>query len=163
MGRADGDLGEHVASADQAPGRAGIDIAVLDDDFGAEMFKPVDEQVDRPRADGAAAGQRHLGLAHARKQRADDPEAGAHLRDKLVGRGGVDNGAGGEMHGAGVRSVLALAPALDGNVRAMIAQNPLQLLDIGQMRQVFQRQGAVGEQRGNHQRQRGVFSRLKSV
>ena len=39
----------------------------------------------------------------------------------------------------------------------MIAEDADQLLDIGQMRHVFQRQRLVGQQRGDHQRQRGVL------
>ncbi len=57
MGRADGDLGEHVAVADQALGRAGVDITLLNLDVRAQSAQPVDEQVDRPGTDGAAARQ----------------------------------------------------------------------------------------------------------
>ena len=38
----------------------GDDIAAVDLDLGAELLQRHDEQVDRPRADGAAARQRHL-------------------------------------------------------------------------------------------------------
>ena len=34
---------------------------------------------------------------HTGDQRADNPEAGAHLGDKFIGRGGVDNLAGGQV------------------------------------------------------------------
>ena len=101
MGGADRDLREHVAVAGQpaVPG-LGDDIAALDVDLGAERLQALDEQVDRARADGAAAGQRHLGLAHAGEQRPDHPEARPHLRHQLVGRGRVDDVAGGEIDGA---------------------------------------------------------------
>ena len=48
-------------------------------------------QIDRPRADGAAAGQRDLGLAMPRQQRPQHLEAGAHLAHHVVGgEGGSD-------------------------------------------------------------------------
>jgi hypothetical protein len=95
MGGADRDLGEGVAVAGEAVPGLGHDIAVFDLDLGAKRLQAVDEQVDRPRADGTTAGQRHLGLAHAGKQRPDDPEAGAHLGDQLVRSRGVDDVARG--------------------------------------------------------------------
>jgi hypothetical protein len=39
----------------------------------------------------------------------------------------------------------------------MIAENAHQLLDIGQMRHVFERQRIAGQQRGDHQRQGGIL------
>ncbi len=109
------------------------------------------------RADGAAAGQRDAALAFAGEQRADDPEAGAHLRDQLVGSGRIDDGAAGEVDGARIAVVLALAAAVDGNVDAVIAEDADQQLDIGQMRHVFERQRIAGQQRGDHQRQGGIL------
>ena len=51
----------------------------------------------------------------------------------------------------------ALAAADHGNVNAVIAENPLQLLDVGQVRHVFERQRVVGEKRRDHQRQSRVL------
>ena len=53
-------------------------IAAVDIDLGAELFQAHEMQIDRPRADGAAAGQRDLGLSHAGDQRPEHPEAGPH-------------------------------------------------------------------------------------
>ena len=53
--------------------------------------------------------------------------------------------------------LLLLAAAIDGIVDAVIAEDADQLLDIGQMRHVLQRQRVVGQQRGDHQRQCCVF------
>ena len=39
----------------------------------------------------------------------------------------------------------------------MIAEDAHELADVGEARQVFQRQRLVGQQRGDHQRQRGVL------
>ena len=99
VGGADRDLGEHDAGADEAAlGRLGDDIALVDIDLGAELLEAEEEEIDRARADGAAAGQRDAGLVAAGEQRPDDPEAGAHLGDELVGRGGVDDVGGMEGH-----------------------------------------------------------------
>ena len=81
----------------------------------------------------------------------------AHLRDQLIRRGGVDDVAGGEIDRARIALLLALAAAVDRIVDAVIAEDADQLLDIGQMRHVFQRQRVVGQQRGDHQRQGGVL------
>ena len=42
----------------QAPRRLGVDIALVQVDLRAQRLQRLQEQVDRPRADGAAAGQR---------------------------------------------------------------------------------------------------------
>jgi hypothetical protein len=100
---ADRDLGEHDAVAAQAAlRRLGDDIALVDVDLGPKLLEAVEEQIDRARADGAAAGQRHARLVGAGEQRADDPEAGAHGRDQLVGRGGIDDLGGLQRHALAV-------------------------------------------------------------
>src|SRR5271165_47019 len=55
------------------------------------------------------------------------------------------------------RRLLADALAVDGIVDAVVAENAGELTDVGEARQVFQRQHLIGEERGDHQRQRGVF------
>ena len=158
MRRADRNLREDIARADQAAlRRRGVDIAAIDFHRGAERRQALDEEIDRTRADGAAARQRHARLAFAGKQRPDDPEAGAHLGDQLIGRGRVGDGAAGEMDGAGIAVFLALAAAIDGDIDAVIAENAHQLLDIGQMRHVFERQRIAGQKRGDHQRQSRIL------
>jgi hypothetical protein len=61
------------------------------------------------------------------------------------------------VDGAGVAVFLALAAAIDRHVDAVIAENAQQLLDVGQMRHVFERQRIAGQQRGDHQRQGGIL------
>jgi hypothetical protein len=69
--------GDHVgrdARARRRRGRPhlrcqGLDVAVLHGDLGAHGLQALDVLVHRPRADGAAAGQRHLGRAEAGQQR----------------------------------------------------------------------------------------------
>ena len=101
MGAADRDLGKDDVAAAQAFLRARDHIAAFDLDLGAERLQRHDQEIDRPRADGAAAGHRHLGLAHARQQRRHHPEARPHLGDQLVGRGGVDDVLGGDVQWCG--------------------------------------------------------------
>ncbi len=91
LGGADGGERQHDAGPGQAARGAGIDVAGLETDLGAERFKPLEMDVDRPRADGAAARQRNAGLARARQQRAQHQDRGAHLRDDVVGRLGVSD------------------------------------------------------------------------
>ena len=111
-------LGKWISPPMQALRRLGVDIAGLDLDFGAELFQRHQQEIDRPRADGAAAGQRHPRLAHARQQRRDDPEARAHLRDQLIGRHRVDDVARGEMDRAAGVGGRAMAAAVDRMIDA---------------------------------------------
>ena len=99
MGGADRDLGEDDACAVEALGRLGHDVAAVDVDLGAQRLEAHQVQVDGPRADGATAGHGHARLAAARQQGAQHPEARAHAAHHLVGRGGVDDVARGEMEG----------------------------------------------------------------
>jgi len=62
------------------------------------------------------------------------------------------------MHGAGIGFALAFAAAVHGNIDAVIAENADELLHVGQMRHVFERQRVAGEKRCDHQRQGGIFS-----
>jgi hypothetical protein len=146
VGGADGNLGEAVAVAAQPFACPGKHIARLDVDVGAQRLQAVDEQVDRPRADGAAARQRDLGFTHAGQKRADDPERGAHLRNQIVGCGGVDDVCGREVDGARIAFGLAVAATVDGIVDAMIAENPDELFHIGKMRNVLQGQRLARQQ-----------------
>ena len=81
-----------------------------------------------------------LGLVHARQKRPDHPEARPHLGDELVGRGGVDNFSGAEMHRFAGLVVLAGPFAVGALVNAVIVQNAFQHLHVNQPGQVVQRQ-----------------------
>ena len=62
VGGADRNLREGIARADQAAlRRRRVDIAAIDFDLGAERRQALEEKIDRPRADGAAARQRNAG------------------------------------------------------------------------------------------------------
>ena len=124
VGGADRDLGERDAGCRSSPlRRPGDDIAAFELDLGAERLERGQMQIDGPRADGAAAGQRHLRLAAAGEQRRQHPEARPHARHHLVRRGGVDDLGRGEPEGLAVARALAGPLAGDGHVDAVIAEN----------------------------------------
>ncbi len=158
MGAADRDLGKgDLAAAQASARRLGDDIAGVDLDRGPEALHRHQQEIDRTRADGAAAGQRHPRLAAARQQRRQNPETRAHARHQLIRGGGVDDLARGHVDGlAGIR-VFALAASVDRIIDAMIGQDAHQQAHVGEPRQVFQRDRAIGQQRGDHQRQGRVL------
>ena len=78
-----------VSSTRRAPLRrsgARLDVAVLDVDVGAHGLQARDVDVDRTRADRAAARQRHVGAAEARQQRTQHQDRRAHGLHQLIGR-----------------------------------------------------------------------------
>ena len=91
LGGADGDERKVDLGALQAAQRRRFHIALLDDDIGAHRLERLQVQIHRPRADGAAAGQRHRRVPHAREQRAQHVERGAHLPHLVVRRDGRDD------------------------------------------------------------------------
>ena len=154
---ADGNLGKDHARALEALGCLGHHVAAVDVDLGAQRLEPHQMQVDRTRADGAAAGHGHARLPAARQQRAQHPEARAHAVDHLVGRGGVDDVARREVEGLAQigRGIGALA--VDREVDPVVAQYARQSDDVGEVGNVLERQALGREQAGDHQRQGGVL------
>ena len=65
---------------------ARADVAAFDVDLRAHGLQARDVDVHRACADGAAAGQRHVGLAEARQQRPEHQDGRAHGLHQLVGR-----------------------------------------------------------------------------
>src|SRR6185312_15803255 len=64
---------------------------------------------------------------------------------------------GRDVDGAAVLGIDARALAGDQNVDAVIAQDALELDDVGEPRHVLEDQRVLGQQPGDHQRQRGVL------
>ncbi len=157
MGGADRDLAEMDAAADQALRGLGDDIAAVELDIGAERLQRREMKIDGPRADGAAAGQGHRGLAAAGQDRRQHPEARPHARDHLVRRRGVDDLGRGEAEGLAVAGALADALAGNGDVDAVIAEDAAEQRDVGEARHAVERQRLAGEQAGDHQGQRSVL------
>ena len=78
-------------------------------------------------------------------------------RDQLVGRGGVDDVAGGEVEGLARYGDGSAALAVDREVDAVVAQDARQQRDVGEVGHVLERQRLVGEQARDHQRQGRVL------
>ena len=70
----------------QAVGNRRFDIAVFQIDDGAHGLKGLQMQVDRPSADGTAAGQGNLRPAFASQQRPHDQEGRPHAPHEVVRR-----------------------------------------------------------------------------
>ena len=150
-------FGKWISAADKAVLGRGADVARFDLDLSAELFEHHEQKIDRPRADGAAARQRYAGFAHAGDERRDDPEACPHLGDEIIGRGGVDDIACREMQGAAGMRVIAGAAAVDAVIDAVMAEDLQQHADIGDTRDIFERQRLPRQHRCDHQRQRRVL------
>ena len=115
------DFGEADVGADQpAFGGARHDIAFVDINFGAQLPEAIKEQIHRSRTDSAAPWQGDACLVAARQERADDPEAGAHLGHQVIRGGGVDDVGGVEGHALSHAFLFAAATSMHGNVDAMI-------------------------------------------
>ena len=157
MRAADRDLGKDDLAALEPVRRGRHDIAAVDLDVGPELGERHDQEIDRPRADGAAARHRHPRPAHARNERRDHPEAGAHLGNELVGRGGIDDIGRGDVQGLAVIGSLAGPLAADHDVDAVIAEDALQEHDVGEPRHIVENERLLGEEARDHQRERGVL------
>jgi hypothetical protein len=74
------------------PACARADVAAVDLDVRTHGLQARDVDVHRPRADGAAARQRHVRLAETREQRSQHQDGRAHRLDQLVGREALARG-----------------------------------------------------------------------
>jgi hypothetical protein len=149
LGGADRDQRELDHGALQAVRRLGIDIAVGEVKLGAQLFKPMQVQIDGPRADGAAAGQRNLGMTVAREHRPQHQNRGAHLAHDVVMGGVVGDATCIQRQHPALRQACDLA--------AQRSQKFGHGGDIGQPGGIGQGQRLVGQQGGGHQRQAGVL------
>jgi hypothetical protein len=123
MGASDRHLREGDFAADEAVRRLGDDIAGVNLDFRSQLLQRHQQKVDRSRADRAAAGQRDTGFSGARQERRDDPEACAHFRDKVIGRGRIDDLAGGQMRRLAGIDALPGPLAVQRIIDAVIAED----------------------------------------
>ena len=74
-----------------------------------------------------------------------------------VNQNRIDDFSGGQVNRLTGQRLTARSLAVHGHVGAVIADDAQQQIDIGQPRHVAQCQLLVGQQRGDHQRQRGVL------
>ena len=147
FGAGDGHHVHHDARALQALA-LGVDVAVLDADLGAHRLQALDVQIDRARADGAAAGQGHARLAEARQQRPQHQDGGAHGFHQFVGRFLVRDGFAAEGD---------VVLVVERDAHAHVAEQRQHGADVLEVRHVGQPQRLGGEQAGGQDRQRGVL------
>ncbi len=125
----------------------GVDVPVLQGDGRAHGLEALEVLVDGPRADGAAAGERHPRRAEAREERAQHEHRGPHLLHQLVGRLGAAHRRAANLHHRG----------LDGGLGAHEAQEGPHRLDIAQPRNIPKRTRPLREQGGREDGQGRVF------
>ena len=123
------------------------DVAVVDVERGAHRLQPLEVEVHRARAPGAAAGQRHARGAEAPEQRPEHVDAGAHGAHQVVGR--LDRGDVRGIDGAAV--VVELDPG------AEVLEHARHGARVGKLRHVAQAMHAGGEQGRRHDRESGVL------
>src|SRR5262245_22476807 len=63
----------------------------------------------------------------------------------------------GNMNGAALVRIVTLPLASDHDVDAMISENTLKLVDVGEPRDILEDQCFLGEQARNHQRERCIL------
>ena len=145
-GSADAHLIHHDMRAFQATVDRGFDITFFQFDLGAQLFQTANVQVDRTRADGAAAWQRNLSLTKTRYQRAQRPDGGTHGFHQVVRSTEYINRTGVNPY-----RTIAL------NLRAQLAQQLHGGIDIFQLRYVLDLYRLFGKQRGKEDWQGGVL------
>ncbi len=94
---------------------------------------------------------------HPRQERRDHPEGGAHPRHQFVGSRGIDDVGRRNVQGLALIFAIAGPLAHGGDIDAVIAENALQLGDVGEPRHVVEDQGLLGQQRRDHQGQCGIL------
>ncbi len=139
---------EHDMGAAQAF-RPRADIAVFDDDLRAHRLQPVNVQVDRPGADGAAAGKGYFGLPEARHERSEHEDRSPHRLDQFVR---------GAPFGDGRRVDLHVELFVEGRPDAHALQQGYRGRHVLQLRHVANGDGLGRQQGAGKYRQRGVFS-----
>ncbi len=107
-----------------------------------------DMNVHRPRTDGTAAGQRHIGLAEARQQRPEHQDRRAHGLHQLVGRDVFGDAARIHHH-----ALLLAQRHLHAHARQQLDHRG----DVLQVRHVAHLDRFIGQQGGGEDGQRRVL------
>ncbi len=154
LGRADRGARHGEGRADKAAAGIGDDVAVFEIDAGAQRFEALDMEIDRARADGAAAGQRNLGRTVARQERTGHLEARAHLAHDVVRRERGFDGRG--VQADRVAAAQAIATP-DVEVHAELHHQVGHGIHIGQARHVADRHRLVGQDRRRHELERRIL------
>ncbi len=140
---------EHDRSPAQPPTHLRVDVPAIKSNLGPHLLQGLEVQIDRPGADRAAARERDPRLAHARQQRPQHQDRGAHFANDIVGRLGASDGAPERKRAAIAAHRLHRDPVLREQCRHGV--------NVGELRHVLQDQPLLGKQPGHHQRQRRVL------
>ncbi len=153
FGAGHGDRVEHDVRALELAA-LGVDEAAFERDLGAHRFQAHQVQIDRSRADRAAAGQRHVGFAASCHQRAEYQNRGTHRAHQFVRRhAGRDR--------LGVEHDRMRVGLRDGH--AHLREQLLGRADVPQRGAIGDGQRLVGQQRSAQDRQRGVLAPLAAI
>ena len=132
--------------------RRRLDVAMALLDRRAHRFEAFQMQIDRPRADGAAAGSRDPRAAKARQQRTQNQKRRAHGFHQIVGRLELADGVGAQTD-----LVRALAPALLVDLYPEAREQLEGGANVGEVRHDLIGTGLARQQRSDQNRQRGVL------
>jgi alkylated DNA nucleotide flippase Atl1 len=141
--------------APRRPFGLGLDIAFGDADARTHLLEAGQVQVDRARADRAAAGRRHAGAPEPREQRAEHEERRAHRLHELVRR--VDGGHVARLD----EHVVAVGAPRDA--RAQVLEHRHRGADVGQHRHVPQHAALARQQRREESGSAAFFEPLTTT
>lgn len=122
------------------------DVAFFQLEGGAHELQALQVLVHRTRADGAAAGQGHAGLADAGQQRAQAEHRGPHGAHQIIG------GLGQQAAGRQLHAVLAVAAGAAQHVQELDGG-----MDVAQVGHVGVDQGRVQQDAGKKNGQGGIL------
>ena len=137
------------------------DVAVFGAEIGPELLQAADVQIDRPVADGAAAGNADDRLAALGQQRPQHADAGPHRFDDVVAglarrfvlnldiQRAVQRRA---RRFAGLRRLMAI------DVAAQLADELGHRIDVAKARDALEGGFALGHEARGHDRQRAVLA-----
>jgi len=142
---ADGGKVEHDARADE-PAANALNVAGVEDEPRAHALQRLQVQVHGPRADGAAAGQGHLGLAEQAQKRPKAQHRGAHGLHQVIGGLVLQLAHLGRDH-----------VVLEGRLAAKDVQELEGGVDVAQAGHVGEAHRALGQQAGGEDGQGRVL------
>ena len=149
LGRAHALEIEDDLGADQAVGRARVEVAVVYLELDAEGLEAGDMHVELARADLAPSRHRDDRTSETRDERSEDRDRGAHLGNELVGRlVGVDSA---RVYGEGMGALLTRHGRTDG--REHVAHD----VDIGDERHVADARLSRRHHAGGHELENRVL------
>jgi len=155
LGRPDRDNRKiELAAGQPAIGRNRANIPLCKFDSGTESLERLEMQANRAITDRAATRHRHRRLAHARQHRAQYQDRGAHLAHQIIGRDRRGDSRRLQAHYA---AEILWPRALNHRGDAKLVHQVLEPVDIGQARQVPERQRLLGQERAGDECKRSIL------